>query len=109
MHLLGRSLQLVLNPGTPRAKTILNVPNYNFDYQKAYNLSAPVPMRAGDRVEVSCTYDPTLAQELPSSCARLRPTSSRGVMDPQTRCAPVWRGTRRPRRTPTSPFEYGPA
>ena len=48
MHLLGRSLQLVLNPGTPRAKTILNVPNYNFDYQKAYNLSAPVTIRPGD-------------------------------------------------------------
>jgi hypothetical protein len=65
MHLLGRSLQLVLNPGTPRAKTILNVPNYNFNYQKAYNLSVPVPIRSGDSIQVSCTYDPTLEQELP--------------------------------------------
>ncbi len=65
MHLLGRSVQMVLNPGTPRAKTILNVPNYNFNYQKAYNLSAPVAMRPGDRIEVSCTYDPALEQELP--------------------------------------------
>jgi hypothetical protein len=65
MHLLGRSLQMVLNPGTPRAQTILNVPNYNFDYQKAYNLSAPVVMKGGDKVEVACTHDPTLAQELP--------------------------------------------
>jgi hypothetical protein len=66
MHLLGRSFQMVLNPGTPKAETILNVPNYNFNYQKAYNLSAPVRMRPGDRIEVGCTYDPTLAQELPA-------------------------------------------
>ncbi len=65
MHLLGRSFQMVLNPGTSRATTVLNVPSYNFDYQKAYNLSAPVAMRAGDSIEVSCTYDPKLAQELP--------------------------------------------
>jgi hypothetical protein len=56
---------MVLNPGTPRANTILNVPNYNFDYQKAYNLSSPVVMKPGDRVGVACTFDPTLAQELP--------------------------------------------
>ncbi|MBV8462299.1 MAG: hypothetical protein JO368_03340 [Acidimicrobiales bacterium] len=65
MHLLGRSFQMVLNPGTPRAQTVLNVPSYNFDYQKAYNLSAPVVMKAGDKIGVSCTYDPNLAQELP--------------------------------------------
>lgn len=65
MHLLGRTFQMVLNPGTPGAKTILNIPDYNFDYQKAYNLSAPVAMGPGDKIEVSCTYDPTLAQELP--------------------------------------------
>jgi hypothetical protein len=65
MHLLGRSLQMVLNPGTPRAKTLLNVPAYNFDYQKAYNLSEPVAMKPGDKIGVSCTYDPELAEELP--------------------------------------------
>ena len=65
MHLLGRSFQMVLNPGKPRAKVILNVPNYNFDNQKAYNLSTPVTMRPGDWIGDSCTYDPTLAQELP--------------------------------------------
>ncbi len=65
MHLLGRSLQIALNPGTPKAKTLLKVPDYNFDYQKAYNLSTPVTMNPGAKVEITCTYDPTLARELP--------------------------------------------
>jgi hypothetical protein len=65
MHLLGQSFKLVLNPGTPRAQTVLNVPNYNFHYQKAYNLAKPVRVTAGEPLQVTCTYDPTLAQELP--------------------------------------------
>lgn len=65
MHLLGHSVRIVLNPGTPEAKTILNVPNYNFDYQRAYNLKAPVAIKSGDGLGISCTYNPALEQELP--------------------------------------------
>jgi Copper type II ascorbate-dependent monooxygenase, C-terminal domain len=65
MHLLGRSFTMVLNPGTPQARTVLEVGNYNFHYQKAYNLSVPIRVAAGDKLQVNCTYDPQLAQELP--------------------------------------------
>ena len=65
MHLLGVSFTMVVNPGTPGARTVLSVPNYNFDYQKAYNLSTPIPVKRGDKLQVNCTYDPTLAQKLP--------------------------------------------
>ena len=64
MHLLGVGFTMVLNPGTPQAKTILNVPNYNFDYQKAYNV-APIPVSRGDQIQINCSYNPKLAQELP--------------------------------------------
>ncbi len=64
MHLLGVGFTMVLNPGTPQAKTILNVPNYNFNYQKAYNV-APIPVSRGEQVQINCSYDPQLAQELP--------------------------------------------
>jgi len=65
MHLLGRAFKMVLNPGTPEAKTVLNVPNYDFHDQRSYNLTTPIPVTAGEPVKVTCTYDPTLAQELP--------------------------------------------
>jgi hypothetical protein len=65
MHLLGRSFSIVLNPGTAQARTVLSVPNYNFHDQKAYNLGTPIQVRPGDRIQVTCTYDPTLAEELP--------------------------------------------
>ena len=65
MHLTGASMQVVLDPGTANAQTLLDVPAYNFDYQKTYSLAHPVVTKPGDTIKVTCTYDPTLAQELP--------------------------------------------
>ena len=65
MHLTGRGMQIVLDPGTPDARTLLNVTNYNFDYQRSYNLAHPICTHPGDTLGVTCHYDPTLAQELP--------------------------------------------
>ncbi len=65
MHLLGRTLTIVLNQGTPGQKTLLDVSDYNFHYQRAYNLAKPVPVVPGDNITVTCTYDPTLELETP--------------------------------------------
>ncbi len=64
-HLTGRGMQIVLNPGTPQARTLLDVTNYDFNDQAPYTLKTPVVTKAGDRIGVTCTYDPTLGQELP--------------------------------------------
>jgi hypothetical protein len=65
MHLLGRGMKIVLDPGTPQAQTLLNVTNYDFNYQRSYTLKTPVLTHRGDTIGVTCTYDPTLRQELP--------------------------------------------
>ena len=65
MHLLGAGMQIVLNPGTPSAQTLLNVTNYDFNDQRAYTLKTPVQTQPGDTIGVTCTYNPTLRQELP--------------------------------------------
>ena len=65
MHLLGQGMKVVLNPGTPTAQTLLNVTNYDFDYQRSYTLAKAVPTKPGDTVQVTCTYNPTLRQQLP--------------------------------------------
>ena len=44
MHLLGTGLKFVLDPGTPNQKTLLDVTNYNFDYQRSYNIADHHPM-----------------------------------------------------------------
>ena len=65
MHLLGVSLTLVANPGTPREHVILNRPNYNFDDQSATVLKKPISLKAGDTVRVTCKFNPKLRQMLP--------------------------------------------
>lgn len=64
MHLLGKSLKLTLNPGTPNEKVILNRTNYNFDDQSATVLKTPIAVKPGDTIRVECTFDPTLRQKL---------------------------------------------
>jgi len=65
MHLLGRSMKLILNPGTPGEKVLLDRPQYNFDDQSPTILSKPVALKVGDTVRVQCTFDPTLRAILP--------------------------------------------
>jgi len=76
MHLLGRSIKVELDPGTPQARTLLDVPNYNFDNQAVQPLASPVAVRAGDMLRVTCTHDAGLRALLPA----LRGTPPRYVV-----------------------------
>ena len=57
MHLLGASIRLELNPGTPRAKILLDIPRWDFHWQNAYTLVEPVAAKPGDVVRVTCRHD----------------------------------------------------
>ncbi len=65
MHLLGQSETITLVHGSTTTK-LADVAHYNFDGQVSYPAPAGTWARPGDKVQVSCTYDPTLRQELPS-------------------------------------------
>jgi Copper type II ascorbate-dependent monooxygenase, C-terminal domain len=65
MHLLGRSIKVELNPGTPRAQTIIDIPQYNFDNQALQTLPKPISVRKGDVVRVTCTHDASLRRLMP--------------------------------------------
>ena len=65
MHLLGKSIRIELDPGTPRARVLLWKPVWNFDDQRAVVLAHPVTIRPGDRLRITCTHDATLRNRLP--------------------------------------------
>jgi mono/diheme cytochrome c family protein len=62
MHLLGRSVKIELNPGTPRAKVLLDIPRWDFHWQASYVLRSAVRAAAGDVVRVTCRHDATLRE-----------------------------------------------
>jgi hypothetical protein len=65
MHLLGRSLKVELNPGTPNAKVLLDQEAFNFDDQSTVPLAEPVKLNPGDTLRVTCTHDASLRAQLP--------------------------------------------
>jgi hypothetical protein len=65
MHLLGRSIKVELNPGTAKARTLLDGPSFDFDYQRQTPLPTPVDVNPGDTLRVTCTHDASLRRKLP--------------------------------------------
>lgn len=65
MHLLGREIRIEVNPGTPRARTVLDVPVWDFDDQGATPIR-PARVEAGDTVRVTCRHSQDLRDRLPS-------------------------------------------
>jgi hypothetical protein len=65
MHLLGRSIRIEANPGTDRARTLLDIPVWDFDNQGAKPV-APYRLRPGDTVEVTCRHVQWLRDRLPA-------------------------------------------
>ena len=57
MHLLGASIRVELNPGTPRAQVLLDIPRWDFHWQNAYTLAREVEADPGDVVRVTCRHD----------------------------------------------------
>jgi mono/diheme cytochrome c family protein len=57
MHLLGAAIRIELNPGTTRAKVLLDIPRWDFHWQNAYTLARSVEAQVGDVVRVTCRHD----------------------------------------------------
>ena len=65
MHLLGSSIRIELNAGTPRARTLLDIKQWDFDDQGSRPLPATAVVR-GDRITVTCTHDQAWRDRLPA-------------------------------------------
>ncbi len=60
MHLLGSSIKIELNPGTPRSKVLLDIPRWDFHWQASYVLQSAQKVGPGDVVRVTCRHDASL-------------------------------------------------
>ncbi|MGY2874304.1 putative small lipoprotein YifL [Marmoricola sp. URHA0025 HA25] len=65
MHLLGRSIRIEVDPGTPKARTILDIPVWDFDNQRSV-ATPPIHLDRGDTVKVTCTHSQDLRDQLPA-------------------------------------------
>ena len=65
MHLLGRRIKVELNPGTPGARTLLDVHPWNFDEQGSVPVRPAVHIQPGDELRVTCTHSQRMRDLLP--------------------------------------------
>nr|NYG09194.1 hypothetical protein [Nocardioides lianchengensis] len=65
MHLLGQQLRIETNPGTPEARTILDIPVWDFDDQGSRPID-PVRLDTWDTVKITCTHGQRLRDRLPA-------------------------------------------
>lgn len=65
MHLLGRSIRIEVNPGTPEARTILDIPVWDFDDQGSRPID-PIRLEPFQQVKVTCRHVQWLRDRLPT-------------------------------------------
>jgi hypothetical protein len=65
MHLLGTAIKLEANPGTARARTLLDIPVWDFDNQGSRPIK-PAVLQPGDTLKVTCRHSQRLRDQLPS-------------------------------------------
>ena len=63
MHLRGRDISVVLDPGTAKQQTLLHIPAWDFHWQDVYYLVHPVAVGPGDTIRVSCSFDNSRAAQ----------------------------------------------
>jgi hypothetical protein len=65
MHLLGRSIKIEVNPDKPDARTLLDIPVWDFDDQGSRPIE-PAALKPGDTIKVTCRHTQALRDRLPA-------------------------------------------
>lgn len=57
MHELGQSIRLTLNPDTPEERILLDIPDWDFEWQLGYRPVEDIVIDAGDIIRVDCAWN----------------------------------------------------
>lgn len=56
-HEIGKSVKMTLNPGRPDERVLLDIPNWDFDWQLDYRPVEDIVLVPGDQVQIDCVWD----------------------------------------------------
>jgi len=63
MHLLGKEIRGVLVPAAAEQSCLLDIPQWDFNWQQAYVMAEFAEINPGDAVDVTCVYDNSAANQ----------------------------------------------
>jgi hypothetical protein len=64
-HKLGRTTRTILNPDTPEAQILIDIPRWDFDWQGSYWFAEPIWLNEGDKIRLICTWDNSVSLDNP--------------------------------------------
>jgi Copper type II ascorbate-dependent monooxygenase, C-terminal domain len=73
MHLRGRDISIVVDPGTAKEQTLLHIPAWDFHWQDVYYLEHPMRVGPGDTIRVQCSFDNSKADQPVVGSSQLTP------------------------------------
>jgi hypothetical protein len=78
MHTLGSSGSIgIVRAGSGNSETLLDIPDWAFDWQETYRFKAPVQLNPGDQLFVECHFNNTDEKQLTIHGKRLTPRDVR--------------------------------
>lgn len=60
MHLLGKEIKVTLTEPDGKKRTLLNIADWDYNWQETYFFKEPVQVKAGTRLDVEAVYDNSL-------------------------------------------------
>ncbi len=57
MHLLGKSVKITMTPPKGKPELLIDIPEWDYNWQEVYFLKAPLKVPAGTRFEVEAVFD----------------------------------------------------
>lgn len=57
MHLIGRSVTMALTPPDGEPTTLIDIPDWDYNWQETYWLKEPIVAKAGTRIDIRAVYD----------------------------------------------------
>jgi hypothetical protein len=61
LHLIGKSVKMSFTPPGGQAEVLLDIPEWDFNWQEQYVLKAPLRIKAGTRFDIEAVYDNSAA------------------------------------------------
>jgi hypothetical protein len=61
MHLIGRQIKVSMTPPDGKTITLVEIPDWDYNWQETYWFKTPLKAAAGTRIDVEAVYDNSLA------------------------------------------------
>ena len=57
MHLIGREVKISMTPPDGPTRTLVEIKDWNYNWQETYVFKEPIPVKAGTRFDIAAYYD----------------------------------------------------